>query len=203
MTINGNILTPDEGKKLTNGSVYSLRVYLGTNDSASNWWEVDANAQEETEEEQMQNALEERVSMLEASQSVARIAFVTLAEAGQIDDTIAVDHADVFDPWEAGVIYSAGDLRSYGNDFSLALYRCIQGHTSQEDWTPDKAASLWVCIADPAEEWPEWRQPIGAHDAYAMGDKVSHAGKCWVSSADGNVWEPGVFGWEEVVNGED
>jgi len=31
------------------------------------------------------------------------------------------------------------------------------------------------------------------------GDKVRHNGKIWVSIADYNVWEPGVYGWEEVT----
>ncbi len=48
-------------------------------------------------------------------------------------------------------------------------------------------------------EFPEWSQPLGAHDAYNLGDKVSHNGKKWVSTAANNVWEPGVYGWEEVV----
>ena len=53
------------------------------------------------------------------------------------------------------------------------LYKCLQSHTAQADWTPDAAVSRWVRIDDPAEEWPEWRQPQGAHDAYALGAKVS------------------------------
>lgn len=48
-----------------------------------------------------------------------------------------------------------------------------------------------------AEEWPEWVQPTGAHDAYSQGAKVSHNGKHWTSDVDGNVWEPGVYGWTE------
>ncbi|MGI6151600.1 MAG: chitinase, partial [Christensenellales bacterium] len=60
------------------------------------------------------------------------------------------------------------------------------------------AVSLWVAVADPAIEWPEWVQPSGSHDAYEKGAKVTHNGKRWTSSADGNVWEPGVYGWEEV-----
>ena len=60
------------------------------------------------------------------------------------------------------------------------------------------AASLWSITSDPAEEWPEWSQPLGAHDAYAAGAKVSHNGKHWTSDLDGNVWEPGVYGWTEA-----
>ena len=78
------------------------------------------------------------------------------------------------------------------------LYRCVQAHTSQTGWEPPNAASLWSITSDPAEEWPEWSQPLGAHDAYAAGAKVSHNGKHWTSDLDGNVWEPGVYGWTEA-----
>ena len=88
-----------------------------------------------------------------------------------------------------------GDIRQYNG----LLYRCAQPHTSQSDWTPTAAASLWTRIADPTQEWPEWIQPTGVHDAYAKGAKVSHNGKHYVSTADANVWEPGVYGWTEVT----
>lgn len=80
------------------------------------------------------------------------------------------------------------------------LYKCLQVHTSQEGWTPDAAPSLWVAISDPAEEWPAWSQPIGAQDAYPLGAKVSHGEKHWLSAVDNNVWEPGVYGWEEAAD---
>ena len=49
------------------------------------------------------------------------------------------------------------------------------------------------------ETYPAWVQPTGSHDAYAAGDKVSHNGKNWQSTTSGNVWEPGVYGWEEIA----
>ena len=125
---------------------------------------------------------------------VAAIGFVTLAESGDIDDATAGEHADLFSPWEPDVKYEAGNLRKYDGQ----LYRCIQAHTSQADWTPDVSASLWTRAADPAEEWPEWSQPVGAADAYDQGAKVSHNGKHWTSDVPANVWEPGVYGWTEV-----
>lgn len=101
----------------------------------------------------------------------------------------------VYPLWDAnGYSYFAGEKVSYEDKY----YRCIQSHTSQADWTPDTAVSLWVSISDPAEEYPEWIQPTGAHDAYNKGDKVSHNEKHWVSDVDSNVWEPGVYGWSEV-----
>lgn len=36
------VLTPDEGKYLTNGETYSTKVYLGKNAKPDEWWEVDA-----------------------------------------------------------------------------------------------------------------------------------------------------------------
>lgn len=51
----------------------------------------------------------------------------------------------------------------------------------------------------PSEEYPEWVRPTGAHDAYAQGAKVSHNGKKWTSDIAANVWEPGVYGWTEVI----
>lgn len=102
----------------------------------------------------------------------------------------------LYDEWSGdGVAYEAGDVRQRGG----LLYRCVQAHTSQATWTPEDAPSLWTRIADPAQEWPEWIQPTGAHNAYAKGAKVSHNGKRWVSDVDNNVWEPGVYGWTEHI----
>lgn len=70
----------------------------------------------------------------------------------------------------------------------------IQDHTTQDGWEPPNVPALFKRVW--TEEYPEWVQPAGAHDAYAKGAKVSHNGKKWVSTADANVWEPGVYGWE-------
>lgn len=124
------------------------------------------------------------------------VVFVTMAEAGSIDDTTAAEHAELFAAWSYPVTYQPGQLRRYGG----ALYRCLQAHTSQADWTPDSASSLWVRTCDPAERWPAWSAPVGAHDAYPEWAQVSHNGKHWTSIQDNNVWEPGVYGWEEVTD---
>lgn len=125
----------------------------------------------------------------------SNIAFVVMAEAGSIDDTTAGEHAGLFEAWTYPVAYTVGNIRRYGEK----LYRCLQAHTSQETWTPDVSASLWVSISDPAEEWPAWSQPVGAHDAYDKGAKVSHKEKHWTSDLDNNVWKPGVYGWTEAT----
>ena len=110
-------------------------------------------------------------------------------------DEIAAQIPMLFEAWSGdGVAYAKDDRRQ----FNRLLYRCITAHTSQADWTPDVAVSLWVRIDNPADEWPVWRQPTGATDAYRMAAKVSHNGKHWVSDVDNNVWEPGVYGWTET-----
>ena len=126
---------------------------------------------------------------------VASIAFVTLAESGQIDDTTATENAGQFAEWAYPVDYDSGAIRRDPEDGGL--YRCIQAHTSAENSRPGTTPALWKAIGDPGEEWPAWSQPIGAHDSYNEGDKVSHSRKRWISEVNANVWEPGVYGWKE------
>lgn len=114
-----------------------------------------------------------------------------------LTDEQAVAAPFLFDEWDPnGVSYTAEASKVTYNDL---LYKCLQSHVSQASWNPADAVSLWVRIDDPAIEWPEWRQPTGAHDAYKLGAKVSHNEKHWISNVDNNVWEPGVYGWDEHV----
>lgn len=108
---------------------------------------------------------------------------------GYLPDDEAENVTVLFDEWAVGVPYAVGDRRQYGG----LLYRCVQAHTSQADWAPPAVPALWVRTS--TEEWPEWVQPTGAHDAYHKGDKCSHNSKHWISDIDANVYEPGVYGW--------
>lgn len=114
-----------------------------------------------------------------------------------VPDEVALTQPRIlFDNWSGdGVAYVTGDIRLHNGQF----YRCVTAHTSQPTWAPDAAASLWARIADPAEEWPEWIKPTGAHDAYGIGAKVSYNGKHWICDTDANVYEPGVYGWTEAI----
>ena len=136
---------------------------------------------------------EELAISLASVQSASTIAFVALCEVGTLDTVTASEHSELFAEWAYPIAYTVGQLRRYNGK----LYKCVQAHTSQADWTPDKAASLWSVSADPAEEWPAWSQPVGANDAYEKDAKVSHNGKHWKSDVESNVWEPGVYGWTE------
>lgn len=81
------------------------------------------------------------------------------------------------------------DLR---REYKGQLYKCLQGYKKEKDnptQTPDVAVSLWVLAYN--EEWPQWKQPTGSHDAYNTGDKVFHNDHKYTSNIDGNTTEPG------------
>lgn len=133
-----------------------------------------------------------RNDLVEQAQAI-RAGMQALARTAP-DAVLLAQPMAMYDEWSAeSVEYVSGDIRQYNG----LLYRCVQAHTSQATWTPEAAPSLWTRIADPAQEWPEWIQPTGAHNAYAQGAKVSHNGKHWISDVGANVWEPGVYGWTE------
>lgn len=113
----------------------------------------------------------------------------------QLDDAAALDAMAIYPAWEIGAAYATNDRRRYGAN----LYKCVQAHTSQADWTPDSTPALWVKVS--VEEWPEFVQPTGAHDAYNTGDKVTYNGKRYISLIDANVYSPDAYpaGWEEQV----
>ena len=116
--------------------------------------------------------------------------------SAELTDADAIDVPELFPKFDGNAhLYAVGDRVRYGD----LLYKCLQAHTSQTDWTPDVAMSLWVRVDDPSEEYPEWRQPTGAQDAYQKGDKVSYEGKHYISTVDNNVWSPTTYGWEEVA----
>lgn len=123
-------------------------------------------------------------------------AFVAAIKAvrASIDDSIALTVPDLYPEWSPDKTYSVGDRVLYGD----ILYICLQAHTAQLTWSPTDAVSLWsrVLIPDP-DAIPAWIQPDSTNP-YHKGDKVTHNGKTWVSTIDGNVWEPGVYGWAEV-----
>ncbi len=126
---------------------------------------------------------------------IASIIFVSMAENRMLGEGIIIKHPEQFINWTYPVSYAQGAICKYNSK----LYRCLQAHTSQEEWAPDTAPSLWKEIGNPNAEWQEWSQPIGAIDTYSVGNKVSHKDKYWISTKDNNVWEPGVYGWEETT----
>lgn len=119
--------------------------------------------------------------------------------AESYDDATAAEYQELYPTWDPTAVYAADARVQYQG----VLYKCLQGHTAQADWTPDAAPSLWakVLIPDP-DVIPEWEQPDSTNP-YMVGDRVTHNGITWESTIDNNVWEPGVVGtenlWKQVI----
>ena len=111
----------------------------------------------------------------------------------ELDDENALEVVELFPNWKENHAYVMGDRVRY-NDI---LYKCLINHTSQSDWIPETSISLWarILIPDP-DDIPEWEQPESTNP-YMKDDKVIHNEKTWISIIDYNVWEPGVYGWDE------
>ena len=125
---------------------------------------------------------------------VVRAAMDTAGAA--LTDEIALAAAAIYPMWATDKNYTISDRIQH----NAILYKCVQSHTSQADWTPDVTPALWVMVS--IEEWPEFVKPTGAHDAYAKGDKVTFNGKHYISLIDANVYSPEEYpqGWEEVTD---
>ena len=59
-----------------------------------------------------------------------------------LTDKQAMGLADKFPAWRAGVAYAAGARVSHEG----VLYKVVQAHTSQEDWTPDIVPALFAVV---------------------------------------------------------
>ena len=109
-----------------------------------------------------------------------------------LDDETALTGVELFPTWVVGKAYAVNDRAQYNG----TLYKCIQAHTSQSDWMPSATPALWKTVS--VDEYPEWVQPTGAHDAYNIGDKVTYNGQHYVCTSNANVYAPDVYGWEEA-----
>ena len=120
--------------------------------------------------------------------------------AASLDDEKALEVATIYDQWVVGKAYTVGEFVVYGENGvgDPQLYKVAQAHTSQADWTPNAAPSLFVAIGLNASGYPVWSQPTGAHDAYNTGDIVDYNGTLYKSLIDGNVYSPEAYpsGWE-------
>ena len=114
-----------------------------------------------------------------------------------LTDEEALSVAALYPTWSSkiGESVSVGERLWYDGK----LYKVVQGHVVQEDWTPDTAVSLFAEVT--IEEWPEFVQPISAETAYNTGDKVTFNGQHYICKMDGCVWSPSDYpaAWEEAV----
>ena len=137
----------------------------------------------------------------QAALELTRLQFMSLP------DEAAYPFRALAPTWQAGVTYYGPNERDsnpqsrvllYGN-----LYKCLQTHVAEADWVPTIAPSLWARIlpgqAGSGQTVGEWQQP-GSTNGYMTGERVTHNGHLWESTADNNVWEPGAVGapWTDL-----
>lgn len=122
--------------------------------------------------------------------------------AASLSDEQAMEVVAIYDPWQAGKPYVAGDFLTYGVNSvgDPQLYKVAQAHTSLDIWVPGTAPSLYVAIGLNKEGYPTWSKPTGAHDAYNIGDIVDFNGELYKSRIDGNIYSPEEYpaGWEKI-----
>ena len=125
---------------------------------------------------------------------VSRLLIAKQINALSVDDSTALRMVEYY-PAPDAASYAAGDRIQYNGK----LYKCLQAHTAQADWTPTTAPSLWaeVLAGQQGTEIGEWVQPDSTNP-YMRGDRVNYNGKTYESEVDNNVWAPGVYGWVEI-----
>ena len=155
-------------------------------------WQSDVEKQEiikQAEKEKMEEeALKKAIpAMLKAVKSMIRVDELTTEELANI--------IDLYDDWKVAVEYEKDMLVKYNE----LLYRVVQKHTSQSDWTPDATLALYSPIAPP-DVIAEWVQPLGVHDAYNTGDKVTFNGEIYECLKDAVTHSPMVYpdGWKKI-----
>ena len=124
---------------------------------------------------------------------------MAVKQARQItDDAEALEVKMLYKQWDKQIDkpLEVGEYIQYQD----VLYKVLQAHTVQEAWTSTNAPSLFakVLIDPTGETILDWEQPDSTNP-YMKGDKVIHNGKTYVCTIDNNVWEPGVYGWEEIT----
>lgn len=126
------------------------------------------------------------------------LALCFLAE--NLSDEQALQVPMLFEEFDgSGVAYKVGKKVIYKG----VLYKVIQAHTSQADWTPDAAPSLFAKVINETVDGsiPEFVQPDSTNP-YMKGDKVKFKGKVYESLIDNNVWSPEAnpSGWKEIAD---
>lgn len=118
------------------------------------------------------------------------------------DESDMLQVSSLYPKYKIGTAYKIGDKFKYGTNSvgDPQLYQVLQAHTSAAEWTPDSAVSLYKKIGISEEGIPIWVQPLGATDAYNIGDQVMYNNVKYESVINANVWSPDAYpaGWKKV-----
>lgn len=103
----------------------------------------------------------------------------------------------LFPEWESnGAVYTKPKVVRFNGH----LYEVALAHTSQPDWAPDVATTLFRRRYAPTGGIPNWVPWDGHNESlHQVGSEVMHNGLHWRSNTPNNHWEPGTFGWDQVA----
>lgn len=140
----------------------------------------------------------ERLLEMEASGEFPGLVVDYSGKAKQGDEKSKGDFREMtkalsLEPWDGDI-----DSLPMKGDQRTADGKTWESTTDYNVWEP--GVSGWREVV--AEGYPEWRLPTGAHDAYALGDRVEYKGADYESRIAANVWSPSVYpaGWKQIVN---
>ena len=127
---------------------------------------------------------------------IASIAFVALAQAEKINDCTIARHAQLFPEWNEGWTGDRGALVREGDELFRAIHPV---QDASQNTRPSENPGMWLRVSVAENGFSVWIPIIpGVNEPHNRGDRVMHNGILWESTIYGNVWEPGVFGWNEV-----
>jgi hypothetical protein len=100
--------------------------------------------------------------------------------SASLDDTDALKAKELYDNWEAGKDYIADKRLRFDDD----LYRVKQAHTSQSDWTPDIAASLYEKVPEQGQGTLDNPIPYSGNMALELGKYYTQDGVIYLCTRD-------------------
>lgn len=145
---------------------------------------------------------EAEIQNKEAQKAMEMLNMDFQAQVQTLPDEQALMVPTVFPLWEVGIPYQVDFKVRYHE----VLYKVIQAHTSQEEWSPDVAVSLFTKVivggVDPGtgeQVVLDWVQPDSTNP-YMKGDRVIFEGVVYESTVDNNIWAPNAYpqGWSVV-----
>lgn len=115
-----------------------------------------------------------------------------------LTDEQALENKMLYQLWAVGVTLAADARVRYGDK----LYKVLQEHTTQENWTPDATPALYVEVA-PAGEYREIRENMLPTEAFALNEIGwwQSEDNLYKSLIDANTYTPDSYpsGWEKVT----
>ena len=159
-------------------------------------YRVDPATQTEISQRRKKRSDESKADPFALSKAQSLVALKTI-DPDTLSDEELSDIAVLYPSWDSPVAYTVDEVVYYNG----VLWRCVQAHTSQDDWAPEFVPALFTVYRNPTAAPQPWVQPTGAQDAYSLGEEVTHpnpnaGGAVWVylSAINANTTEPGADG---------